>query len=83
MLGTRTWWCRGLLLLRARPCLASSRRYRRASGSLLRALCLLGPSPRHPGRAGAGTQCMLGQPLTPDPYPLCTPQLAPWPWPWQ
>lgn len=45
MLGARVWLCRSLLLPRAGPDLATSRRYRRASGLLQRACTCGYPGP--------------------------------------
>lgn len=64
MLGARAWQCLRLLLPRAGPGLVASRRYKRASGLLRRALRLRGPRAGYPD---AGPQCLPGHPLIPDP----------------
>lgn len=68
MLGARAWLGRGLLLPRSGSGLAASRRYRRVSGLLRRALRPRGPGT---GRHCAGPQCLPGHPSCLLPTPVC------------
>ncbi|KAJ8785306.1 hypothetical protein J1605_007416 [Eschrichtius robustus] len=61
MQGARAWRCRGLLLTRAAPGLAASRRYARARGPLWR------PAPAGP--RGQSSRRWSPVPARPPPHP--------------